>query len=1466
MQEKVLFTFFALLLELVPQAQDASAVMPGAYITASGNFVRVSDLVQPTADVSVIGNLPNNTGIRITTQYFDGLGRLLQTVSKGGSLITSDPGATANAALDLVSPVVYDAFGREVHRYLSFARQSTTGDFSTQPFKEQKDWYDTLSPIAGQGYTMYYGKTEYEPSPLNRPLRQYAAGDSWVKSGTVNGTIDRSVKTMTTTNTSADLVRYWTVTNATVKGNFGTYRTTANYAIGTLHKIITEDEQGVQSIEYKDFKGRVVMKKVLLFGTRDNGNGTPNRGWQCTYYIYDDLDRLRAILQPRGTELIRVPAVEWDMAKVPGILNEQFFRYEYDERGLMILKKVPGAAPVFMVYDARDRLVMTQDGLLRSQSAGRWAYTEYDNFNRPVATGLVDLAGSFTDHLSAATSSTAYPVHAPADDLTNTFYDDYSWLNTYFPQGTYDGGFAAAFLLPASSSGYPYPVTPVPSTATRGMVTGTRVKVLGGSSTYLLSAIHYDDRGRVIQVKSSNLQGGINTRATQYSFSGQPLLVVNRLHNPSAVTTAQKELIVATRNTYDELGRLLQIDKKINNPSAAWKRTAYYQYNALGQMRRRRVGTQPAANHQASLIYEYNIRGWMIGINKEYIKSTDNNSAFFGMDLCYDRDGLTGVNKAYNGNIAATHWRSRGDFVPRKYQFAYDLTNRLLRADFTQREGSTWTNANVNFDVKMGNGMVDTLAYDMNGNILQMQQWGLLLNGSQRIDNLKYRYRFNNLSNKLQLVTDDSVGTTDFKLGDFLDKNLSATDYTYDTAGNMISDANKSIQSITYNHLNLPQEIVVLGKGSINYTYDAGGNKLRKTVFDSVTRRFTTTLYLNGTVYQNDTLQFTAHEEGRFRYQPRDASFQWDYYLKDHLGNVRAVVTEEKQQDQYPAATLEGTFNTTSPAAASMINEERKFYTIDNNYVVNSNTMPGWTMAKDYQNNNGNPPPNLSYPPGTSPTATAISTRVYRLNANTNKTGLGMVLKVMVGDTINIHGRSYYQSNITYNNDNSAPLILADLAAAFVGAPGGMATAKGMSSALLQSLNTGLVPATFFRGNDNTSSTQPKAYINYLFFDEQFRYCGGNFSRVGASGTVKNHWFADGSLRNVRVPKNGYLYVYVSNESRADVFFDNLQVFHTRGPLLEETHYYPFGLTMQGISSKAAGEIKNKMKFVGQELDEELELNWYQFRFRNHDPQLGRFVQIDPLASDYLYNSTYAYAENRPIDGIDLEGLEYLRFDQLQQVNYYNGSYQNSFRSESTNPNYQVKALSAPKGVQGKAVPSEPIFSLSISVGAVVGVKAGMAAVELNGGSKELVSISDQGVKAGNLNETKKGMDLAIGIASISGESATVIEATTMNTPLGTVSYDKTTTTNTYKGTIGISKTPLQVGTQRQQVYEQYTGSNGATNNPVLVSDSRSPTMSASRMLPVASPKVGNTKVSVAAGVKIEIGFNFLRMLEKVHN
>ncbi len=82
--------------------------------------------------------------------------------------------------------------------------------------------------------------------------------------------------------------------------------------------------------------------------------------------------------------------------------------------------------------------------------------------------------------------------------------------------------------------------------------------------------------------------------------------------------------------------------------------------------------------------------------------------------------------------------------------------------------------------------------------------------------------------------------------------------------------------------------------------------------------------------------------------------------------------------------------------------------------------------------------------------------------------------------------------------------------------------------------------------------------------------------------------------------------------------------------------YYPFGGTFN--SFRREDKLANKFKFQGQEHDELT--GWDQFKWRNHQPDIGRFFNIDPLAESYVYNSPYAFAENKLGMGIELEGLE----------------------------------------------------------------------------------------------------------------------------------------------------------------------------------------------------------------------------------
>jgi hypothetical protein len=155
----------------------------------------------------------------------------------------------------------------------------------------------------------------------------------------------------------------------------------------------------------------------------------------------------------------------------------------------------------------------------------------------------------------------------------------------------------------------------------------------------------------------------------------------------------------------------------------------------------------------------------------------------------------------------------------------------------------------------------------------------------------------------------------------------------------------------------------------------------------------------------------------------------------------------------------------------------------------------------------------------------------------------------MAGDHIDIFGKSYYVNTAQVTNSNSTTLNALTLLTNMLLSPANAASAHGITGNQLNTLDAGLIPSSFFRGsNSEPATTVPKAYINYIFLDEQFKYAGGGASRVGpTSGVVYDHWYNDPSLQNISVPKNGYIFVYVSNESNFDVFFDNLQVIHNRG-------------------------------------------------------------------------------------------------------------------------------------------------------------------------------------------------------------------------------------------------------------------------------------------------------------------------------
>jgi RHS repeat-associated protein len=85
--------------------------------------------------------------------------------------------------------------------------------------------------------------------------------------------------------------------------------------------------------------------------------------------------------------------------------------------------------------------------------------------------------------------------------------------------------------------------------------------------------------------------------------------------------------------------------------------------------------------------------------------------------------------------------------------------------------------------------------------------------------------------------------------------------------------------------------------------------------------------------------------------------------------------------------------------------------------------------------------------------------------------------------------------------------------------------------------------------------------------------------------------------------------------------------------------YSPFGVPLDG---RTVSSEEYRFGFQGQEMDDEIkgEGNSVNYKYRMHDPRVGRFFAVDPLTAKYPFYSSYQFSGNRPIDAVELEGLE----------------------------------------------------------------------------------------------------------------------------------------------------------------------------------------------------------------------------------
>ena len=1162
----------------------------------------------------------------ISTTYFDGLGRPMQRVSWQAS----------PAKKDIVQPVQYDDFGREARKYLPYVAAENEGEYYPDAVSDihnyhssdQYNFYQDAAKIAHD--TRPFAQILFEASPLNRVNEQAPPGSDW-QPGSGN-----TIRMAHKANDVTDRVINWRYAHE--EGGFGKLLADGYYPSGQLYlsETVNEDEQLVR--EYTDKQGRVVLKDV-----RDEEDKA-----HLTYYVYDDFGNLRAVLQPAfmeawkqaggevvdtidypGYQIVTEDKTIYDLSEgtkfylrrrgslsmgmdwnsghdfhiawegelepvASSVLNDFVFYYHYDQRQRMVEKHVPGGGITYMVYDQWDRLVLSQDEEQREES--QWVYTKYDQLNRPVITGLwEDAAGRSREELQMDVNT----VSAHYEVRMNSAFHGYS-TNQSFPQAvedhqvltvTFYDDYAFNFLAEDTDGNYAY-VQPEIKNAdgdfvfeeiafdrVKGQLTGSKTKVLG-QNEWLHTVSYYDHKYRPVQLISQNNQGGIDRQSNAYDFVGK---ITHSLQQHQGV----QQLSILKEYSYDHAGRLEQSWQTIAEGANAFQQEdrvllVQNEYNALGELIDKKLHSQGDESFKQSVDYRYNIRGWLTSINNSSLSVDDNNDEdddFFGMELGYTHDlGLGAPKVNHNGNITAIQWSSNlgmdTDENQRAYTYTYDGLNRIKKADY-HKHGGLWS-AETAF-------AVSDLEYDKNGNIKK-----LFRNGAegQPMDQLVYEYQSS--GNRLMGVRDNSGVEEGFK-----DGNTSGNDYSYYKNGNLKEDKNKGISRINYNYLNLPEEIVFENGGEIIYTYDAAGIKLSQLVIKE-DRSTKLTEYIAGMVYEDEKLQFIQHEEGRVVYNSEEEDpFEYQYHLKDHLGNVRTSFTSKEKVDEM-TATLE---------TAREEEEYSQFLNYEKVTKINAALF-------DHTDAGG---------------ATNFSQRL----SGTAKEQLGLAksLAVMPGDVVSAEVYAKYLDPDQSNWNAALADLMTSIATGAVGVVVDGAGVRGGDLPFVGLLSKG-------------SQEGVKAYLNVVIVDKNFNFIDAGFTAVNAEAKENGSDVAHQHLtsQDFTITKPGYVYVWLSNENEepVDVFFDDFSVTHQHSPVIQADDYYPFGLT---FNSYVSGD-KNKYLFQGQEHQDELGLDWIQFKWRNHDPAIGRFFNVDPLAEDYYYNSPYAFAENKVISFIELEGLE----------------------------------------------------------------------------------------------------------------------------------------------------------------------------------------------------------------------------------
>ncbi|BFP42650.1 hypothetical protein FGF1_34950 [Flavobacteriaceae bacterium GF1] len=775
--------------------------------------------------------------------YFDGLGRPLQQVDI----------KAARDRDDIITHMEYDGYGRQEKEWLPYheptgALGSYRGDraSATQGYYKTNyaEDFTTLSTPNVNAHT----QKEFEPSPLNRVLKQAAPGQDWKLGNGHEIGFGYHVNSQ-----SNDAVAKFEVVFTGGNPEAPTLnKLSGAYATGELYKNVTYDENHTSGTnhsteEFVDKNGRVILKR------------TYNNGPHDTYYVYDDYGNLTYVIPPKVTTA-SVSTTE---------LNELCYQYKYDHRNRLVEKKLPGKGTSSIweeiVYNKLDQPVLTRDPVL--YNTARWLFTKYDAHGRVAYSGI-HLRGTGRTSMQASVDA-SLTYEGQTDATTSVLLDNkqvHYTNNTYPSTDIVELHTINYYDSYVDTDGLSVPTTVLgqaKASNVKGLPTVSKVRVLG-TSYWITTITGYDEKGRAIYTATKN--NYLNTTdivETELDFGGK-VVQTRATHQ----RTGHSDIVTLDTFTYDHQGRLARQQQTINGQ--AQETLVDNSYNHLGQLVQKEVG-----GGLQTVEYAYNVRGWLKQINDPTSLGGD----LFAFAINYN-DPSNSAKARYDRAVTEGIWKTANDNVQRSYLYDYDAFGRIT--------GATSSNTNYNL------GLVQ---YDKMGNITRLKRNGhrdVNATNFGLMDDLTYQYD----GNQLKSINDATAAST---VTGFIEGAESTTEYQFDANGNMTRDDNKKITSVKYNHLNMPTKITVTGSnaGILDYVYAADRTKLqKKKTQGGVT---TTTDYNGNYVYENGTLKQITQPEGYI--EPDGSGWQYVYRYVDIWGNTRITYADDNNDGSIDPST-----------------------------------------------------------------------------------------------------------------------------------------------------------------------------------------------------------------------------------------------------------------------------------------------------------------------------------------------------------------------------------------------------------------------------------------------------------------------------------------------------------------------------------------------------------------------------------